>query len=55
MWSPMRSVGIIEPDGILKASMTLERTMSTSKMARMSEAKFSKNDLRREGAAGLSI
>jgi len=36
-------VGIMEPEGILKASMTLERTAKTRRSEKKSEETFSRN------------
>src|SRR5579871_3701947 len=41
MWSPTMRVGIMLPDGILNASMMLERMMSTRKMAMPNDLTFS--------------
>jgi hypothetical protein len=41
MWSPTKSVGIIEPDGILKGSIMDERTANTTKSAITKEDIFS--------------
>src|SRR5688572_13680184 len=54
MWSPMKRVGIIEPEGILNASTMLERIMKTTRRARPRETTFSISHCRRDLAGGRS-
>ena len=53
IWSPTKRVGIIEPEGILKASIMLERMMKTRSNAVPRETKFSQSHFLRFSVGGV--